>query len=1326
MKIICPKCGADYNINDSKIPPDGLHIKCPKCLHSFVATKDGGPAGPGTTPTGPGATGGQRPPTAPHSTIGMGGAQIQTQQGMPARAPVASPPGPPPPLVKAPPQGETRPPMASAPPAPPPRAVTGGMPVAPPFVSVPRAPEAAVDLLDEIEELDEAASAALTEPVFVKLVDQRTIGPYSFADLHVLLERGRLTGRETASADQRSWLPLSAYTELIASAAASAQPPAPPPPPPPPPPPAPPPRKAPLPGSGDFDFGFTDAPKTQGGAEADDFDFSFSDIAAPSKSTLIPAPAPPRPPTRPVAQVPPTTRPASSASSVVSGLRDLFDDLPDDLPAPKASGPISGFLKPDDAELPAPRGITDLPAPKNAGIGLPGLKVVADLPGLRGAIDLPGLRDEVGLPGLRDEVGLPGLRDVGGLPGLRGTGGLPRVREESGLSGLRDRAGSGASMGGELPSLPDDESAHRFAAGIADEVEGDSRPASTGDSSRKRKLMIGGGIAVAALLLGSVGAFIDGVGPFGVDLLFGDTPTDSSSPGPRIPKSAAEPSSVAAISTQPTSGAVDPPSQPGSEVAVLLPAGDATLAEVAGYRAEIGKRETQGEPTGAAAMELAELYAFGALEFKGNNEWARRAAELTSGFDAPMKTTLPGKRARIVAGIANSDGAALNEAIALAKANEKDARSQYLAGHALLIKADLDGAFAAFERGRALAPDLLPNARLSGETALRRGDLESARKVLEGVYKMAPGTPSVAVAIAAIEHRSGSAQRALKLVEQVLSLDQSRIAPLDRSAALMLRARLELERGDEDAGFATLDEAIRVYGENIEAVEMLSQRHFANKNFDKALTQFETLRAQGVSNPEIVINIAKCHEGLGSAEKAREELEKGAVTYPTSPVLAAAIGDAYLRARRPIDARAAYERALVVDPQFETAYLRIADLLVSQAKIGDASDFLKRALVSRPSSAMLHFGFGDLQMRLAGSNKDDLLVAAAEREFREAVKLEPTMLKARHRLAQALLEKGDAGPALVEFLALQKRPDYHEDLAYDVGRAQFAQGKIDDAIKSFEDARTRGKESPEVLLHAGIAYFAKGDYATANERFTLSAQIANKLTASHFYLGRVAYAQKNFKLATQKFQLASDEESTNLEFRYWLARGLLDEQQTKQAYQEFGQTIAGMKTNPKASVALCDTYYQHGMVRFSGKLGKGSDWRGAQGDFRSALDCDSRRADVWAAYADTFALNQEDTAIQHYSKSLAVDPTFARAYAERGSLLNRKGETNKAKADFEAAIRLDKQIANPHFELCLIHNSNGARGPTETHCKAYLALAPTGDKSASAQEILDDLNRSKK
>ena len=41
MKIICPKCGADYNISANKIPGEGLQIKCPACLHSFLAHQDG-------------------------------------------------------------------------------------------------------------------------------------------------------------------------------------------------------------------------------------------------------------------------------------------------------------------------------------------------------------------------------------------------------------------------------------------------------------------------------------------------------------------------------------------------------------------------------------------------------------------------------------------------------------------------------------------------------------------------------------------------------------------------------------------------------------------------------------------------------------------------------------------------------------------------------------------------------------------------------------------------------------------------------------------------------------------------------------------------------------------------------------------------------------------------------------------------------------------------------------------------------------------------------------------------------------------------------------
>jgi cellulose synthase operon protein C len=41
MKVTCEKCKAEYNIDDSRVPPEGLQIKCPKCLATFLVTKGG-------------------------------------------------------------------------------------------------------------------------------------------------------------------------------------------------------------------------------------------------------------------------------------------------------------------------------------------------------------------------------------------------------------------------------------------------------------------------------------------------------------------------------------------------------------------------------------------------------------------------------------------------------------------------------------------------------------------------------------------------------------------------------------------------------------------------------------------------------------------------------------------------------------------------------------------------------------------------------------------------------------------------------------------------------------------------------------------------------------------------------------------------------------------------------------------------------------------------------------------------------------------------------------------------------------------------------------
>jgi predicted Zn finger-like uncharacterized protein len=40
MNVSCPSCQTKYSVDDSRVPPSGVTIKCPKCSHTFVAKRD--------------------------------------------------------------------------------------------------------------------------------------------------------------------------------------------------------------------------------------------------------------------------------------------------------------------------------------------------------------------------------------------------------------------------------------------------------------------------------------------------------------------------------------------------------------------------------------------------------------------------------------------------------------------------------------------------------------------------------------------------------------------------------------------------------------------------------------------------------------------------------------------------------------------------------------------------------------------------------------------------------------------------------------------------------------------------------------------------------------------------------------------------------------------------------------------------------------------------------------------------------------------------------------------------------------------------------------
>ncbi len=47
MQIACPQCQANYNVDEARIPTQGVQIKCPRCQHTFVVPS---PSSPGAVP----------------------------------------------------------------------------------------------------------------------------------------------------------------------------------------------------------------------------------------------------------------------------------------------------------------------------------------------------------------------------------------------------------------------------------------------------------------------------------------------------------------------------------------------------------------------------------------------------------------------------------------------------------------------------------------------------------------------------------------------------------------------------------------------------------------------------------------------------------------------------------------------------------------------------------------------------------------------------------------------------------------------------------------------------------------------------------------------------------------------------------------------------------------------------------------------------------------------------------------------------------------------------------------------------------------------------
>ncbi|QRK08496.1 zinc-ribbon domain-containing protein [Archangium violaceum] len=594
------------------------------------------------------------------------------------------------------------------------------------------------------------------------------------------------------------------------------------------------------------------------------------------------------------------------------------------------------------------------------------------------------------------------------------------------------------------------------------------------------------------------------------------------------------------------------------------------------------------------------------------------------------------------------------------ESNKGDIELALLLAEAQAAKKDSAKAIDTLNRVLQKKSDLAKAHHALGDLYQAGGKADEAAKAYEAALKADATHIVSAVELASVELMlRKDAQKGLEAAERALDeKQQSQLGPAELSRARTLKgvALFQLARLPE------AEQELRAAMDKDSSLlvkSYLARVLYAQRQFKDALPLYEAVAKAEPKNGEATEGYITSLMTLGKLDDAQRVVQEAVKAFPNNARIEYLHGRVDELRDSNISAEEHYTRALKADAEFTEARVALGRFHLRLRRTDQAREQLEAVAVKAPDNALVHVGLGELAL----AENDD---ARAREAFERAVALDANLAAAHFGLSQLALRAGDLETAQKQAdTALELDPYTLKGARLHRGIVLWRQGKLDEAITELQQAKQEEPRSAGISIALGAVFFDKANAATEDKN--------------------PARAINSLKEAEVNLMLALKSEPSNAEANFYMAQVKAAQQKVnpgktppgKGGDDAYAEAIDNMKTAVERAPTNAGYHYAFGVIyRDARQLPEAIE------QWKEAVKLEPKMADAHEALGRAYLeRNEFDQAIAAFQATLKADPKRSHASALIGDAHFSATRWREAARAYEQALKANPSLTAVYYKL---------------------------------------------